>query len=635
MPDARQGAGWVSGLPAFRDAEPRSVCTHLHEFVGEVQEEQLRAWATWVPALQREATLLLQRHAPSHVYGTILEYRLPRDLRRPDLIVLENGVIVVVELKGGDRETQAGLDQVLAYARDLRAYHALCHERPVVPVLVPARAATAAHVVQGVHVVGPDGLHALLADLSKLGQPPSIDVATFVDEDHYQPLPTIVEAARQLFEHGDLPFIKRARAATEPALEAIKSIAHEAAATRTRHIVFLTGVPGSGKTLVGLQLAHARWLDDLVVARADGKRKIPAVYLSGNTPLVEVMQHALRKAGGGGRTFVQHVKPYIEQYGRKKAKVPPEQVVVFDEAQRAYDAETTADVGDRAVTGETEADHVLDVMGRVPEWAVLVALIGEGQVLHKGEEGGLPMWREALAKLGSTWIAHVAPHVQHDVQNAAYETRVSAALNLDKELRHHLVPKVHTWISQVLDQGDATLASSTAADVRAASYTLLLTRDLEAAKAYLRERYEDAPLVRYGVVASSRDRQLPVHGVDNTWQTTKRLRTGPWMNDSPAEPTSCCRLDKVATEFAVQGLELDMALVAWGADLLWENGAWSNRLASKYRVPVRDALALRRNAYRVLLSRGRDGSIIFVPDDRQFDETASFLLNCGVQLLNS
>lgn len=160
-----------------------------------------------------------------------------------------------------------------------------------------------------------------------------------------------------------------------------------------------------------------------------------------------------------------------------------------------------------------------------------------------------------------------------------------------------------------------------------------MTRQLEHAKRYLRERYDGAPLGRYGLLASSRDNVLPSFQVDNTFQTTKRLRCGPWVNDPPDAATSCCALTQVATEFGVQGLELDMALVAWGADLLWEQGGWSNRLATRYKQPVQDALGLRRNAYRVLLTRGRDGTIFYVPDDRQLDATAACLQEAGVQLL--
>src|SRR5262249_12087814 len=150
-----------------------------------------------------------------------------------------------------------------------------------------------------------------------------VSVESFLAEDAYAPLPSIVQAARELFHNRPLPFIKRARASTEPALQYVTDVAHAAAGSKSRHLVLLSGVPGSGKTLVGLQLVHAHWLDDLAVARNGVRPAAPAVYLSGNGPLVAVLQHALREAGGGGRTFVQGIKQYVEYHARRSA-APPE-----------------------------------------------------------------------------------------------------------------------------------------------------------------------------------------------------------------------------------------------------------------------------------------------------------------------
>lgn len=163
---------------------------------------------------------------------------------------------------------------------------------------------------------------------------------------------------------------------------------------------------------------------------------------------------------------------------------------------------------------------------------------------------------------------------------------------------------------------------------------MLLTRDLQTGRDYLRERYGEAPGARFGLLASSKDKLLPEHGVDNTYQTTKKLREGPWYNAEAANPLSCCRLDTVATEFSSQGLELDCALLAWGSDFLRENERWSMRLASGTRGRLRDPLALRRNVYRVLLTRGRDGTLVFVPRQDAFDSTAEYLLRCGFRSLD-
>lgn len=627
-------AGWASDLPTFRGAAPRVVCLRLQDFVRDAGPEQVDAWARWVPALQTEADALLAAHDPARDYTAILEYQLPRDLRRPDVIVLEQGVVVVLELKGRPDATRAGLDQVLAYARDLRTYHAACHTRPVVPVLVVSGAANAAKVVDGAWVVGPRGVHALLGELARTLSGPPLRLDAFLADDAYEPLPSIVQAARALFERGELPFLKRARACTDPALATISAIAREAATTRTRHLVVLTGVPGSGKTLVGLQLVHAHWLDELAVARAGGKPATPAVFLSGNGPLVMVLQDALKSAGGGGKTFVQGIKHYVAHYSGRRRRVPPEHLIVFDEAQRAHDADRVAKVHGHAQATVSEPQLLLDFLQRVPEWCVLVALVGSGQAIHQGEEGGLPLWRTALeAAGGDPWTVHAAATVEAAFAGASFATRWHPALNLDVEIRHHLVPKVHAFVAALLDAGDAVRARPLADELFAGGFRLLWTHDLDTARAYLRERYGEAPLARYGLVASSKDKVLPEHGVDNEYQTVLRVRVGPWFNAAPRDPRSCCQLASVCTEFQVQGLELDMALLAWGSDLLWDSERWSIAGSRGTRGRLHDPAGLRRNVYRVLLTRGRDGSVVFVPPRAEFEATGAFLRASGFRAL--
>jgi hypothetical protein len=166
---------------------------------------------------------------------------------------------------------------------------------------------------------------------------------------------------------------------------------------------------------------------------------------------------------------------------------------------------------------------------------------------------------------------------------------------------------------------------------------LYVTRNLDFAKAYLRERYGDQTDARYGILASSRDRDLMRFGVDNTFQTTKNVRRGPWYVGGDEDPDSCRHLRTCMTEFGAQGLELDMALVAWGTDLRRVGGAWDNSLARKYRagsVELKDPYQLRLNAYRVLLTRGRDGMVVYVPADGRLDETFEYLQGRGFKELS-
>ncbi|MBK8178833.1 MAG: DUF2075 domain-containing protein [Planctomycetes bacterium] len=318
---------------------------------------------------------------------------------------------------------------------------------------------------------------------------------------------------------------------------------------------------------------------------------------------------------------------------RKRASTPPEHLVVFDEAQRAHDAGRVAHVH-KADVAQSEPEHLLEFMLRVPEWSVLVALVGTGQAIHVGEEGGIALWRDALAKLAhGNWIVHAPANIEHALAGASLRTRWNPALNLDTELRHHLVPRVHAFVDGLLQDAPPGQLAGIARELRDGGHRFLVTTDLDAAKQYLRERYGEAPRSRYGLLASSKDKLLPDWGVDNTFQTTKRLRAGPWFNQPPSGPLSCCRLDTVATEFVAQGLELDMALLAWGTDFVRENGAWTNRHARGTKGPVHDTLALRRNSYRVLLTRGRDGTVLFVPPVGELAETLAHLERAGVERL--
>ena len=628
------GCGWTSDLPAFSGSEPRIIRASLQGFVRDASPEQIKAWDASIPWLQNECRELEARDYQAREYTAILEYELPRDFRRPDVSVLQRGCVVVLELKGALHPSRGALDQAWGYARDLAAYHSACAGNDVQPVLVTRGGPSTPTLVDRVHHVGPAGLDALLFQLAQ-SDSPAVSAEAFLKPDAYAPLPTIVSAARELFHKRSLPLIKRARAATEPALEAIAAIAHEAARTGTRRLVLLSGVPGSGKTLVGLQLVHAGWLDDLALQRGGLKPAAAAVYLSGNGPLVAVLQDALSEGGGGGRTFVQDIKKYVKQYGARQRAVPPEHLIVFDEAQRAHDRERVAEVH-KTPLGQSEPEHLIEFCERIPEWSVLVALIGDGQAIHVGEEVGVPLWAQAVSKARERdrWMVHAAPALLEHFGNCGAAIDSDRTLSLDTEIRFHLTPKVHQWVAGLLGRAPAASLSPLGDELFAGGHRFLVTRDLSVAKAYLHERYEGAREARYGMLASSKDKWLPGFGVDNTFQTTKRLKVGAWYNSKPGSEDSCCALQTVATEFASQGLELDCALLAWGSDLLWTETGWTIRYSGGTRSPLRDPLAVRKNVYRVLLTRGRDGTVIFVPPDERMDETYARLISSGVSPLD-
>ena len=638
MEEARRG--WDSDFGKF-GAVPHSriLESMLRNYPGSSEEERV-SWRRNVPALQREVGEVVEVRTDAGMFTAILEYELPMESRRADVVLLLHDGVAVVELKGKSVPSDADIDQAHAYARDLSCYHRDCHDRQVKAVLVPTRMRGKGRTERGVKVCSPDELDSLIARLGSRNLPESIDARSFLSADAYQPLPSLVRAARELFLNGRPPQLWRSVANTDSAVRAAQNIASAACATGTRRLVLLTGVPGAGKTLVGLRLAHMPGLDDL----AQGDRGVPAVFLSGNGPLVDVLQYVLRSAGGNGKTFVRPIREYVRRHAGKNAPVPPEHVIIFDEAQRAHDRERVADVHKVALCdARSEPEHFVEFAERIPNWSVVVGLIGSGQEIHVGEEGGLGLWSEALLRSDrrNEWTVHGPPQMRRFFEGLPFQA--SADLSLDKTIRSHFASRLHEFVGKLVKTPPEPLDHlRRIADVlEKEGHDLRITRDLDQAKRYLRERYGNYPEARFGLMASSRDKVLASFGVPNDYQSTKRIRFGPWYNDDEDAPgsMSCRHLRDCITEFGAQGLELDAVLLAWGADFMLESGRWSSTGARGYRKGgesrVHDPHQLRANAYRVLLTRGRDAHVVFVPEHADLDETWKFLRASGFRELAS
>lgn len=623
--------GWASEFVEFQQTPARVIRGSLSAFVRDATAEQVRAWDDSIPGLQREVREVMGRYESASDYYALLEYELPLEYRRPDVIFLSSGAVFVLELKGAAIAMLAAVDQASGYARDLRAYHASCRDRPVHPILVLTRRSGRLGVEAGVEIAGLDAIDEVVEALDSPRADRPVDIKAFLSPHAYAPLPTIVEAARQLFQSGRLTRIDRAAAATAPALEAITQIAHEAHRTKTRRLVILTGVPGAGKTLVGLQVAHARFLDDLAVDRGDGLMRPPAVYLSGNGPLVEVLQYEFRESGGGGKAFVRDVKAYVARYTKNRHLTPDEHVLIYDEAQRAWDADRVSEKHGSQGDGRSEPEHFIEFAERIPEWCVVLALVGQGQEIHIGEEAGLGQWSSAVANASADWTVH-APSRVADVF-AGLPLEASDALHLHTEIRFHLAHQVDAFVEALLGEGNVEYARSLAETLETSGCHLRITRDLEVAKAHLRARYSDDPEARFGILTSARDKELARFGINAASGRFSRFAYGPWYVEGDDDPLgrSCRALRDAVTEFGAQGLELDGVLLAWGTDFIREGARWSNRLAKRYLNPrrIRDAFQLRKNAYRVLLTRGRDGTVVFVPAIPLLDETYAFLVQAG------
>jgi len=538
-------------------------------------------------------------------WSVVFEFELPCEGgRRPDVVVLAGSSVVVIEFKSTAAPTIAHLDQVRGYARDLGDYHRATHGRVVQPVLVCGGAAPGfARVIDEVVVCEPGELHRYLYDVAGEG---FIDLAAWLDAP-YEPLPTLVEAARRIFRHEPLPHVKSALSAGVPeTVELLGKLCEEAEAEGLRIFALVAGVPGSGKTLVGLRLVYER-------TQALGR----ATFLSGNGPLVAVLQDAL-----GSTVFVRDLHRFVRTYGINR-RTPTEHVIVFDEAQRAWDAGYM--LAQRSVKA-SEPELLISAAERIPVWASLVGLVGEGQEIHSGEEGGIEKWRAALSP---GWRIHCPPRLAPGFPGLPVTTH--ERLDLTLTLRSRRAQDLHDWVRLLLE-GSIPLAARLAIRVHRQGFAMYVTRDLDQAKDYARALYEEAPTRTYGLLASSHATSLPQWGVDNSYLATSRMNVAKWFNAPRGDPRSCTALSRPVTEFGCQGLELDLPIVCWGEDLAWESGAWQVRPVRR-RYPLKDPETVVRNVYRVLLTRGRDGLVVWIPPASSLDETEHILLAAGLRPL--
>lgn len=577
-------------------------------------ESQIKAWKDCFGIISAQLETIVRYNSKIKDWTIIFEYELPRERgRRPDIIILGNEQIFVLEFKAYSTPLQAHIDQVAAYGRDIAHYHYASHGHKICNLLVLTKYRGVPDVIENVTIC-PSGQLAdvLIKDLI-VNPKSTIDAKNWL-ESEYRPLPSLISAARTIFKDEALPRIKRAHSAGIPeTVQELLEIAATAKKNHERHLIIVTGVPGSGKTLVGIQFVYE--------SKTNNADKT-GVFLSGNGPLVEVMQHALKS-----KVFVQDVHGFLLQYGKNKPQAPSEHILIYDEAQRAWDEERSKE---KRGTEFSEAVDFLSVGEKVPDWSVIVALVGEGQEIHIGEEGGIVQWNDALAKTSGTWIVH-CPHKISSLFSAAKQVRVSEKLNLTASLRSHVAEDVHGWVASLL-QGDLNSAHQLQKKMYAQGFDVYVSRSLEDCKRYVRERYSNDEEKRYGIIASSKAKILPNYGVLNDFDSTQKVGKGPWYNNPLTSEKSCCQLKEVVTEFGCQGLELDFPIVCWGDDLFWNVNKWQSKTR---RSKAQDPHNLRINSYRVLLTRGRDGMVIFVPNEKNLDGTYQALVQAGAKKLQA
>jgi len=651
-------AWYAESVHEFCRADVATIIGHL------VQRAEKSATREEVDAWRREIEILKGSLADRNG-EVILEYAIPRVGGRVDAVHVSERAVFVIEFKvGATTFTANDREQVWDYALDLKNFHDASHTISVAPLLVATEAASTIDTpiqdsdgaFRPINVT-PDRLREAIESIEAQPTGRPVKVREWASSP-YRPTPTIVEAAKALYAQHSVVEIARSDAdamnlgVTSDRLE---QLIERARSGHEKLICFVTGVPGAGKTLVGLNVA---------TRHREGQAD-PAVFLSGNGPLVRVLRAALvrdetqrRKLTRGSRersetatrvkAFIQNVHHFRDE-ALASAAPPAEHIAVFDEAQRAWTREQTANFMRRRKKVPhfqySEPEFLLRYMERHKDWAAVVCLVGGGQEINTGE-AGISAWLAAVRDQLPEWRVVVSERLadsEYDGGSLTSTIRELAhveddpRLHLSVSMRSFRAERVSAFVKAVLDC-DSTKATGLLDSLRD-RYPIALTRDLRIAKDWLRNKARGTE--RAGIVASSKALRLKAQCLD------VRVDVDPvhWFLNGREDVRSSHFLEDVATEFQVQGLELDWACVAWDADLRRTEPGWGHhdfRGAAWNRInkPANQRYLL--NAYRVLLTRARQGMVMFVPKGAArdktrlpsyYDATFDYLKGVGMQVL--
>ena len=648
---------------------------------GDLLQTQKQAWA--------EQIRILKAHLNSFMGDIFFEYSIPRMGKRIDVVLLIDGIVFVMEFKVGSKEfTEADIRQVLDYALDLKYFHEESHHLPIIPILIATNANANVnakdngillfpHDDQIVRPISSNGDN--IADIIRQSQLyfPSLSIDNYLWRiSRYAPTPTIIEAAQALYKNHSVKDISRSDADNlTDTSDYIFKVIEQAKTEQNKVICFVTGVPGAGKTLVGLNIS----------AQSAGKEGINAVYLSGNGPLVKILVEALArdkvqqlKEQGEKCTkkeVVQEVKSFIQnvhhfrdaclegaviengeivadldyfrsEKNRDKSFAPIDHIAIFDEAQRAWTKDMTADFmlrkKNRPGFPYSEPEFLVSCMDRHKDWAMIVCLVGGGQEINTGE-AGISEWIASLNNHFKDWHVHISSRLT-DKEYAAGEALNLLAghpnvyatdeLHLAVSLRSFRAEKLSLFIHQLLDMNKPA-ASDTLKELT--KYPIVLTRDIEKAKQWLKDQARGNE--RYGIIVSSQAYRLRPLAID------VRVKPDPvhWFLSDKEDIRSSYFMEDVMTEFDIQGLELDYTCVVWDGDFRYKSGDWGTYtfVGSKWQnIQKEERKMYLKNAYRVLLTRARQGMIIVVPQGNPkdptrkpefYDSTYNYLKSIGIK----
>lgn len=629
----------------------------------DINKETSNSWQQEVEVLKNVLSPYAQK---GNVY---FEYNIPRMGRRADVIVLIDGIVFVLEFKTSEQKfTREALIQVWDYAIDLKNFQEGSRDRILIPIVVaPKEKNKNCHIE--LKPFEDDVYQPLVSNNERLSEcfdktlSNIIPKHTFTKEDDdvwaksgYDPTPTIIEAAVALYEHHTVEEITKHDGEIEVTAKCLDKIINECQSNKRKAICFITGVPGAGKTLIGLQTAIKQF-----------EKENKAVYLSGNYPLVKVLQEALARdyvkrsrddykkgktdnkpctktdAKSKVKAFIQMIHHYrdlylegtevrngqivpIEGYFQShtdKAYVPAEHIAIFDEAQRAWTKEELARFMKEKKKIEnfpfSEPEYLISCMDRQPDWGLVVCLIGGGQEINKGE-AGIAEWLKAMNEHFTDWDIYMSDKLVDkeyaegnalDIINDQERLHIETSLHLSMSMRSFRAEKVSLFVHQLLDLKKEE-ATQTLKDLN--NYPIVLTRSLDVAKKWLKSHARGSE--RYGILASSKAERLKAISINVRYQPDFVH----WFLEDENDIRSSNALEDTLTEFKVQGLEIDWACVAWDADLRLndKHTQWKHcqlRSGTKWQnINKGINQQYQLNAYRVLLTRARQGMVIVVPN---------------------
>lgn len=652
-----QRSYYSARIREFLDEKPETLLGKLmvsDEF--STTDLQKNAW--------RKEIDILQDQLRSVENGDIaFEYTIPRMGHRIDVVCIIRGLIFLLEFKVGDSEyRKSTADQVMDYALDLKYFHELSADRYIIPISIPTEAPSVCNEVSfmedkisNVLKCTKDNIGLTIGSVLSSVQDQDLSIADWINS-RYAPTPTIIEAAQAMYRNHSVKDISRNDAGAHnltATTETINQIIDDCKRNHKKAICFVTGVPGAGKTLAGLNIANERHNFD-----ADEH----AVFLSGNGPLVDILQAALAKdrSSRTGITIAEakkETKAFIQIIHRFRDEAlttnnpPAEKVAIFDEAQRAWNEESLTDFMKRKkgvdAFNQSEPEFLIRIMDRHQDWAVIVCLVGGGQEIYNGEAGIID-WFRALQKKFRNWHIYLSDKITDSeyVGNSSIEELLTGcsyslrpALHLGVSLRSFRSEKLAEFVKLLLDN-EPSAAAAVYSEL-SIHYPIILTRDLDKAKEWIRKKARGTE--RYGLLASSEGKRLRGIGI---WVPSVINHVGWFLNEKDNVDSSYF-LEVAASEFKVQGLEIDYSILAWDADLRrsgkgfdyfkFRGTRWNhvnNMQQQKYL----------KNAYRVLMTRARQGMIIFVPsgtdpeddptrDSAYYDDIYKYLRSCGIKEL--